>query len=52
MGVNESWYDKLPVLEGDDMEICETLLCNGVLYEITGDILQHEDDLAPKPNRE
>lgn len=50
MSVNESWYDKLPVLEMDDIDTCEALLCHGVLDEMTGDIVRHEDDCASRPD--
>lgn len=52
MSVNESWYDKLPVLEMDDIDTCEALLCHGVLDEMTGDIVRHEDDCASRPDCE
>lgn len=52
MSVNESWYDKLPVLEMDDIDTCEALLCHGVLDKMTGDIVRHEDDCASRPDCE
>lgn len=52
MSINESWYDKFSVPESDDVDIYDTLSCEGILKEMTGDVLQHPDNVATGSNGE
>jgi hypothetical protein len=52
MSINESWYNKLPVPESDDVDVYETLSCKGIRKEMTGDVLQHPDNVATGSNGE
>ncbi len=52
MSINESWYNKLPVPESDDVDVYETLPCEGIQKEMTGNVLQHPNNVAIGSNGE